>query len=127
LPEPAPAAVPEPVSDEDAKLVVLARSARGRGHAPRSGALEGAAVRDVDGRTYAAATVEISDGTLTTSALRGAVVAAVSSGARAFEAAAVVTDGLPSAADLAVLREFGVGVPVMLADPGGAVRDTLST
>ena len=37
---------------EDAKLVTLARSARGR-----TGAAEGAAVRDTDGRTYLAATV----------------------------------------------------------------------
>ena len=37
---------------EDAKLVTLARSARGR-----TGAAEGAAVRDTDGRTYVAAGV----------------------------------------------------------------------
>ena len=39
---------------EDAKLVTLARSARGR-----TGAPEGAAVRDTDGRTYVAATVDL--------------------------------------------------------------------
>ncbi len=39
---------------EDAKLVTLARSARAR-----VGAAEGAAVRDQDGRTYAAATVAL--------------------------------------------------------------------
>ncbi|HVM29126.1 MAG TPA: cytidine deaminase [Mycobacteriales bacterium] len=107
--------------------MTLARGARLRAHAPRSGAAEGAAVRDADGRTYAAATVENADTTLTTSALRGAVVAAASSGARQFEAAVVVTAGLPSEADLAVLREFGVGVPVMLAGPDGTVRQTLVT
>ncbi len=112
---------------EDAKLVTLARAARTRAHAPVSRAPEGAAVRDDDGRTYSAATVEHTDPTLTTSALRGAVVAAASSGAREFEAAVVVTEGLPSEADLAVLREFGVGVPVMLAGPDGTVRDTLTT
>ena len=37
---------------EDAKLVTLARATRAR-----TGAAEGAAVRDLDGRTYAAATV----------------------------------------------------------------------
>ena len=112
---------------EDTKLVTLARGARSRAHAPSTGAPEGAAVRDVDGRTYTAATVENGDPALSTSALRGAVSAAVSSGARSFEAAVVVTEGLPSEADLAVLREFGVGVPVMLAGPDGGVRDTLST
>lgn len=113
------------LADEDAKLVRLARGARLRAHVPRSGLAEGAAVRDADGRTYAAATVENGDPALTTSALRGAVVAAASSGARSFEAAVVVTEGLPSTADLAVLREFGVGVPVILAGPDGVVRASL--
>jgi len=126
VPDPSPAATGE-LSAEDGKLMTLARGARLRAHAPRSGAAEGAAVRDADGRTYAAATVENADTTLTTSALRGAVVAAASSGARQFEAAVVVTAGLPSEADLAVLREFGVGVPVMLAGPDGTVRQTLVT
>ena len=112
---------------EDGKLVVLARAARGRAHAPHTRLAEGAAVRDTDGRTYSAATVENADPALTTSALRGAVAAAASSGARAFEAAVVVTEGLVSAADLGVLREFGVGVPVLVAGPDGALRETLAT
>ncbi|MCA1712438.1 MAG: cytidine deaminase, partial [Actinobacteria bacterium] len=61
------------------------------------------------------------------SALRGAVAAAASSGIRAFEAAAVVTETLVSEADLAVLREFGVGVPVLVAGSDGVLRDTLTT
>ena len=112
---------------EDAKIVTLARGARLRAHAPHTRVAEGAAVRDTDGRTYAAATVENADPSLTTSALRAAVAAAASSGVRTFEAAAVVTDALVSECDLAVLREFGVGVPVLLADPEGVVRQTLST
>lgn len=115
------------VDPEDTKIVTLARGARLRAHAPHSGLREGAAVRDTDGRTYAAATVENRDPALTTSALRGAVAAGASSGARAFEAAALVTDGLLSEADLAVLREFGVGVPVHVAGPDGVVKETLST
>ena len=47
--EPAPE-----LSTEDAKLVTLARATRAR-----VGAAEGAAVRDTDGRTYAAATVDL--------------------------------------------------------------------
>ena len=39
----------------------------------------------------------------------------------------MVTEGLPSEADLAVLREFGVGVPVLLAGPDGVVRERLTT
>jgi cytidine deaminase len=112
---------------EDAKIVTLARSARLRAHAPHTGVAEGAAVRDVDGRTYAAATVENADPALTTSALRGAVSAAASSGARAFEAAAVVGGSLLSEADVAVLREFGVGVPLLLAGDDGAVHHVTST
>jgi cytidine deaminase len=115
------------VNPEDAKIVTLARGARLRAHAPHTGLREGAAVRDTDGRTYAAATVENRDPMLTTSALRAAVAAGASSGVRAFEAAALVTEGLVSEADLAVLREFGVGVPIHVAGPDGVVRDTLST
>ena len=115
------------LSAEDAKIVTLARGARLRAHAPHTGVAEGAAVRDTDGRTYAAATVENADASLTTSALRAAVAAAASSGVRTFEAAAIVTEALVSECDLAVLREFGPGVPVLLAGPDGVVRETLST
>ena len=59
---------------EDAKLVVLARGAMGRTEAP-----EGAAVRELDGRTYAGAPVRLSALRLT--ALQAAVAAAISSGA----------------------------------------------
>ena len=112
---------------EDAKIVTLARGARLRAHAPHTGVAEGAAVRDADGRTYAGATVENADPALTTSALRAAVAAAASSGARSFEAAAVVGGALVSEADLAVLREFGVGVPLLLAGDDGALRGVIST
>ena len=122
---------------EDFKLVTLARAAQLRAWAPHTKQPEGAAVRDTDGRTYSAGTVENADPTLTTSALRGAVVAAASSGARSFEAAAIVvqearTFDAASAVhvreqDLAVLREFGAGVPVLLVDPNGAVHEVVTT
>jgi hypothetical protein len=70
---------------EDAKLVTLARRAR-----IRTGAAEGAAIRDPDGRTYVACTVTLPSFQLT--ALQAAVAAAVSSGVTALDAAAVVTD-----------------------------------
>jgi uncharacterized membrane protein len=112
---------------EDAKLVILARAARIRGHA-LDGPLEGAALRDTDGRTYTAATVAHSDPSLSISALRGAVSAAVSSGARSFEAGVVVSEtGSLGAADLAVLAAFGADVPVHLVDPAGAVVATRHT
>ncbi|HEV2088619.1 MAG TPA: cytidine deaminase [Cryptosporangiaceae bacterium] len=103
---------------EDAKLVTLARAARAR-----SGAAEGAAVRDTDGRTYAATTVALPS--LALSALQVAVAMAVSSGAQGLEGAAVVgevtaTDtSTPHAAGLAAARDLTRDVPVFLADPAG--------
>jgi hypothetical protein len=76
---------PVPALDaEDAKLVTLARAARAR-----VDAVEGAAVRDGDGRTYAAANVELPS--LSLSALQLAVATVVAAGGAAIEAAAVVT------------------------------------
>ena len=113
---------------EDRKIVTLAQAARQRAYAPYTGATEGAAVRDTDGRTYAAATVEVSDAALTTSALRAAVTAAAASGARSFEAAALVTEAdTADPRDLVVLREFGSGVPILLAAPDGTVHATITT
>ncbi|MFL6130859.1 MAG: cytidine deaminase [Mycobacteriales bacterium] len=103
---------------EDAKIVTLARSARAR-----TGAAEGAAVRDTDGRTYVGTTVALPSLALT--ALQAAVAAAVSSGATALEAAAVVSQAPevdpPSRAAVADLTP---AAPVLLADPTGAVRSS---
>ena len=101
---------------EDAKLVTLARSARGR-----TGAPEGAAVRDTDGRTYLAASVSLPS--LQLSALQAAVAAAVSSGVTALEAAAVVSDAAAvEQHGLAAVRDLTPSAPVLLAGPDGAVR-----
>lgn len=106
----------EELSPEDAKLVTLARSVRAR-----TRAREGAAVRDLDGRTYAAATVDLPH--LRLSAVAGCVAMAVSSGARGLEAAVVLGEGEEvAAADLAVLRDLaGDGVPVLRGTPAGRV------
>jgi hypothetical protein len=62
------------------------------------------------------------------SALRAAVTAAAGSGARRFEAAALVTDAATvDPRDLEVLREFGSGVPVLLASEEGIVHATVTT
>lgn len=107
---------------EDQKLVTLAKATRAR-----TGADEGAAVRDLDGRTYAAATVALPS--LSVSALGVCVAMAVASGARGLEAAVLLTDaGAVGEADLAALRDFaGVGVPVHVGDPRGTVDGTSST
>jgi cytidine deaminase len=100
---------------EDAKLVTLARSSRAR-----TGAAEGAAVRDDMGRTYAAATVALPSLSLT--ALQAAVAAAVSSGAQRLEAAAVVTEAAALDGDSrAIAADLGVQSP-FVADPNGEVR-----
>jgi hypothetical protein len=73
------------LSAEDQKLVTLARAAMARTRAP-----EGAAVRDLDGRTYAAASVTLEHLTLT--ALEVCVAMAVASGAHGLEAAVRLGD-----------------------------------
>jgi hypothetical protein len=86
------------LSAEDQKLVTLARATMAR-----TGASEGAAVRDLDGRTYAAAAVDLPSLTLT--ALEVCVAMAVSSGARGLEAA--VRLGGDSEPDLRAVRDLG--------------------
>ena len=96
--------------------MTLARSARAR-----TGAAEGAAVRDTDGRTYAATSVALPS--LSLSALQAAVAAAVSSGAPGLEAAAVVTaSDTVDAASLAAVHDLAPAAHVLRADPAGAVR-----
>lgn len=109
-------AEPPPALDaEDAKLVTLARAARAR-----TGAGQGAALRDDTGRTYAACTVTLAS--LRLSAVQAAVVMAACAGAAALEAAAVVADsGELVDADRAALADLG-GCPVFVADPDGTVR-----
>jgi hypothetical protein len=106
----------EALDPEDAKIVTLARSARAR-----TGAAEGAAVRDTDGRTYSATSVALPS--LSLSALQAAVAAAVSSGAPGLEAAAVVTasDSIDGAS-LAAVHDLAPAAHVLRADPTGAVR-----
>lgn len=93
-------------SQEDEKLITLARGARGR-----IGAAEGAAVRDEMGRTYSAASIVLPS--LALSAIQLAVAQAVGAGARSLEAVAIVSasDAL-DAADAAVVADLG-GAPVI--------------
>ena len=110
------------LSAEDAKLVTLARGARGRVGAP-----EGAAVRDETGRTYSGATVALPS--LSVSALRLAVAQAAASGSRGLEAAVVVRrTPEPDAADLDAVRDLGgVGVTVHVVGSDGSVLATVTS
>jgi hypothetical protein len=107
--------VTQTLDPEDNKIITLARSARARGGTP-----EGAAVRDETGRTYAATTVALPS--LRLSALQAAVAMAVSSGAKALEAAAIVTEADdPAEQDLAVIEDMGNGT-LFLAAPDGSLK-----
>ena len=113
-------AVTDALDPEDAKLVVLARATRAR-----TDARQGAALRDLDGRTYAAAAVDLEH--LSVSAVGVAVAMAISSGARGAEAM-VVLGNEPSGDDLAALRDFaGSGVPVHVGTVSGEVDNHLAT
>ena len=85
---------------EDAKLLVLARSA-----AARSGTT-GAAVRDTTGRTYLAGPVSV--GPLRLLAVEAAVAQAAASGATRLEAVAVVGDEQPAPDLLAAVGDPAV-------------------
>ena len=109
------------VDAEDKKLVTLARATRAR-----TGAREGAALRDLDGRTYAAATVDLAH--LQVSAVGVTIAMAVASGAKGAEAVVLLGDDRPADDDLAALRDFaGEGVPVHHGTPAGQIAGTVST
>src|ERR1700742_1807957 len=102
------------MSAEDDKLVTLARTARAR-----TGASEGAAVRDTDGRTYVAATVALPS--LQLSALQVAVAMAVSSGALGLEAAVVLGDDASDDAGEAALCDVAAAAVLFRAAADGTV------
>ena len=107
------------LSSEDAKLVTLARATKAR-----TRAAEGAAVRDLDGRTYAAASTDLTHLRLT--ALEVCVAMAISSGAAGLEAAVVLTDG--DDVDVRAAGEFtGPDVPVLVGDVTGTIHTRTTT
>lgn len=107
------------LSPEDAKLVTLARATRAR-----TSAAEGAAVRDLDGRTYAASSIALTHLQLT--ALDVCVAMAISSGATGLEAAVVLTD--TEDVDVRAASDFaGADVPVLVGDARGTIRTRTTT
>ncbi len=112
------------LSAEDTKLVTLAKGTRARVEAH-----QGAAVRDRDGRTYAAASVALE--TLELSAIQVAVAMAHASGSRGLEAAVLLAHPAPTSldpSDAALLAEFGgPDVVVHLGDARGKSLVTLGS
>ena len=102
------------LSEEDNKLVTLARGARGR-----ISAAEGAAIRDDMGRTYSGATVDRLH--LKITALELAVAQAVASGATGIECAVIV--GATDVDTSCVVDLGGSGVPVLLCASDGTVQE----
>ena len=107
------------LSAEDAKLVTLARATR-----LRARAAEGAAVRDSDGRTYAAATVDLPS--LNLSAVQACVAMVVAGGSSGLDAAVVLTEAPEvTEPDLATLRDLGgPDLTIHLCNPAGVLRQT---
>jgi hypothetical protein len=99
---------------EDAKLVTLAKSARAR-----TRAAQGAAVRDTDGRTYVASSVQLA--ALSLSALQVAVAMAVSSGALGLEAAVVLGENTADEAGVAAVREVAPAAAVFHVAADGSL------
>ncbi|MDZ5623240.1 cytidine deaminase [Nocardioides sp. HM23] len=110
------------LSAEDKKLLTLARATRAR-----VGAAEGAAVRDTDGRTYAAATVDLPSLQLT--AVQCCVAMAVAAGSAGIDAVVVLGEsGALADTDRAVLGDFAGsdGVVAHLGDPRGTIAATVT-
>ncbi|HWU20797.1 MAG TPA: cytidine deaminase [Nocardioides sp.] len=110
------------LSVEDKKLVTLARATRARIQAA-----EGAAVRDTDGRTYAAATVSLAS--LQLSAVQAVVAMAVASGSTGVDACVVLGESAElSATDAAILGEFAGASGVLLhtGDARGQIGSSTS-
>jgi hypothetical protein len=104
---------------EDNKLVTLARATR-----LRARAAENAAIRDLDGRTYAAATVDLPS--LQVSAVGAAIAMAVANKAKKLEAVVVLTESGVSDQDVSAVRDFaGRDVPIHRGTPSGNIEETL--
>lgn len=109
-------------------LLDAAFAVRERAHAPYSGFRVGAALLCEDGSIVAGCNVENRTYGLTICAERNAIVAAVAAGHRRFRAVAVVADSDPLAPPCGMcresLQEFCEELPILLASPSGAQRET---
>lgn len=107
-------------------LISEARKAAKKAYSPFSKVEVGAAILASDGRVFSGCNVENSSYGLSICAERTAAVKAVSSGARSFEAVAIVSnlEGLtyPCGACRQFLSEFGDDIMVVVATKKGRVK-----
>src|SRR5262245_35033065 len=115
-----------------AALVDAARRVRAHAHAPYSKYKVGAALLAADGRVFLGVNVENSAYPTSLCAEHNAIGTAVTAGARAFKAVAVVTEPKPGARPGApcgkcrqALAEFGLDLIVVLASPDPSVPPEL--
>jgi len=114
------------LNSKDLQLVSEARRVRALSYSPYSKFAVGAALRATDGNVHVGCNVENASFGLTICAERSALVAAVSLGARRFDAIAIAAPGeeplaWPCGACRQVLSEFGLDLKVYIVGEGESV------
>ncbi len=109
-------------------LISQAREVRENAYAPYSNYKVGAALLAENGQVYTGVNVENAAYPSGMCAERSAVFQAVGDGQRRFVALALVTDngGSPCGACRQVLAEFGLDLPIFIANAAGEVLDTMT-
>jgi cytidine deaminase len=111
----------------DEELIAEARNARSNAYSPYSTFAVGAALRCKDGVVFRGCNVENISYGLTLCAERVAIGAAISEGAREFDAIAIISDSLepvvPCGACRQVLAEFAPGLRVISSTLAGVTAE----
>ena len=104
------------LSDEDLKLLQLAKDAMKRSYSPYSSFPVGAALHSTDGRVFLGCNIENASFGLTNCAERTALFKAVSEGATSFDVIAVAAEkkAWPCGACRQVLNEFAPQIRILI-------------
>ena len=123
--------------DQERELIAVATDARTRAYVPYSHYAVGAAILTADGQLHGGCNIENASYGLTSCAERNAIFGLVGKSAdpdaRRIRAVAVVTAGTdpatPCGACRQVIREFGKGAAIIIANTDGTIflRTTLDT